>query len=183
MRRFTWVAAAAALLLATWARPALRAQDTSKRPVNDRLFAAAAGVAGLAEVSCSRLAEARAKDEAIRKFARQMIEDHTKANQELTSLASGKAIVLPTTLDLKDQAAVDRLDGLRGDDFDRCYAKQQYGAHMEALALFEAEAERGQDRDLKAWASKTLPTLKEHLKTIKQICEGHEKGESKSESK
>jgi len=136
--------------------------------LNDRVFAAAAAAAGLAEVGSSRLALERAQNQDLRKFAQQMIDDHTRANQELTSLAGMKGITLPARLDVKDLATGEALACEQGEKFDRCYAKQQLVAHMEAVALFKAESEHGQDPEIKAWASRTLPKLQDHLKMIRQ---------------
>ena len=70
---------------------------------------------------------------------------------------------------------IQSLAGLSGEDFDRCYAKAQWVAHLDAVATFEAEAERGLDAETKAFAAKTLPHVKEHLKTIKPIAMRYEK--------
>jgi len=189
-----------ATLVALGAATAARAQETkTERPttttqqrqanrgqgagvMNDRVFAAAAAVAGLAEVGTGRLALERATNQDIRKFAQRMIDDHSKANQELTSLATSKGITLPRGLDVKDQAASEALACEQGEKFDRCYAKMQLTAHMDAVALFKAEAEHGQDPEIKAWASRTLPTLREHLKMIRQHARMDEDEEGSSDA-
>jgi len=143
------------------------AQAGAKAAVDDRLFAAAATVSGLAEVTISRIGVERATDPDLKKFSQRMIDDHTRANRELAELASRKGIAMPATLDPKSQFCGQSLAGLSGKEFDNCYAKAQLVAHMEAVSAFEAEAERGQDPDVKAWAAKTLPHIREHLAMIK----------------
>jgi putative membrane protein len=156
--------------VAPGAGPAARPPGAqAKGPVNDRLFVAAAAAGGQAEVAAGRMAVERAGSPEVKQFAQQVVDDHNRANQELTALASAKQIPLPAALDVKDQAAADRLGGLSGPDFDRDYIRQQVAAHMDAVAEFEAEAERGQDPDLKAFAGKTLRTMRRHLQMARQM--------------
>jgi putative membrane protein len=171
--------AALAIALAT---PAARAQQPTpgNAPVNDALFAEAAADSGLAEVTLSDLGLRKATDPELKKFSQQMIDDHNRLNSELTTLAAQKRLALPRVVDARARFCAQSLSGLSGETFDRCYAKAQWVAHMEAVATFEAEAERGQDADLRAFASRALPRIKEHLKTIKPIAMKYEK-EDRSE--
>jgi len=137
--------------------------------VNDKLFAAAVAEDGMAELAISQVGAEKASCDELKKFSKEMIEEHNRVNQELTSLAGQKNITLPRTVDARAQFCAQSLDGVTGEHFDRCYAKAQLAAHMGALAAFEAEAERGQDADLKAFAAKTLPMIKKHMKEIKEI--------------
>jgi len=146
-----------------------------QQPVNDSLFAAAAADSGIAEVTLSQLGEQRATDPELKRFSRQMINEHTRGNQELQTLAAQKGIALPATVDVRAQYCAESLAGLTGQKFDECYAKAQLTAHLEAVSAFEAEAERGQDRDVKALAARTLPHIKEHLNMIKPIAMRFEK--------
>jgi len=138
--------------------------------VNDALFAAAAADGGLTELSLSQLGVQRATDPELKQFSQQMIEDHTRMNAELKSLAAQKGIALPQMIGYRSQFCAQSLAGLSGEEFDRCYAKAQLVAHMEAVGQFEAEAQRGMDPDVKALAAKALPRIKEHLKMIKPIA-------------
>jgi len=132
------------------------------------LFVMAAAAGGLAEVTTGNLALQRTEDQEVRQLAQRLIDDHTRANQELMSLAGARGIGVPATLDIKDQATVDVLNGLRRDEFDRAFIRDQVAAHMCAVALFEAESQRGGDPELRAFAAKTLPTLREHLQHARQ---------------
>jgi len=160
-----------ALLLIALAAPAALAQEAAQRTaVDDALFAAAAADSGLAEVSLSQLGLQKATDAELKKFSQRMVEEHTRFNQELKSLASQKGIPVSPAVDVRARYCAQSLAGLMGEKFDQCYAKAQLTMHMEAVAAFEAEAERGQDRDLKAFAAKGLPHIKEHLMMIKPIA-------------
>jgi putative membrane protein len=147
----------------------------ARSAVSDELFAAAAASGGLAEVNISQIGLQRATDPELKRFSQQMVEDHTKMNQELVNLVAQKRIAIPQTIDARAQFCADSLAGLTGEEFDKCYAKAQLITHMDAVAAFEAEAKRGQDPDIKALAAKALPHIKEHLKTIKPIAMRYEK--------
>jgi len=166
MGRSLTLALAASVLAAS----ATLAQEPAKAAVNDSLFALAAADSGMAEVSLSQLCLAKATNAELKQFSQKMIEEHTRLNQELVSLAGQKRIALPRAVDARAQFCAESLAGLSGEHFDRCYAKAQLVAHMEAMAAFEAEAERGQDPQMKALAAKALTHIKEHLATIKPIA-------------
>lgn len=149
----------------------------TKAAVNDALFAAAAASGGMAEVALAEIGARQATDPDLKLFSQQMIADHTRMNGELMALAAQRRMALPRTLDFRAQFCAQSLMGVSGADFDRCYAKAQCLAHMETCAMFEAEAERGQDPAMKALAAKALPKIKEHLKMIKPIAMKYEKME------
>ena len=189
MIRSLTLAALAAVALAPVARAQNEARTSAaarKAPVSDPLFAAAAASGGLAEVSLSQLGLKKATSEDLKQFSQRMIDEHSKVNAELMSLAKGKGMTLPRAPDSRATFCAESLAGLSGEEFDRCYAKAQLLAHMDAEAAFEAEAERGADPEVKAFAAKTLPHIQEHLKTIKPIAmkameeEKEEKGEAHS---
>jgi len=156
-------------------------ESAQKSAVNDSLFAAAAADSGMAELTLSQLGLERATNSELKQFSQKMIADHTRLNQELMSVAGQKGIPLSRTADARAQFCAQSLAGLSGEEFDRCYSKAQFLAHMEAVAAFEAEAERGLDRDLKALAAKALPILKGHLAMIKPIAMRYEKNDPSAE--
>src|SRR5262249_51808111 len=100
-------------------------------------------------------------------FGQRMVDDHSKANDELKTLAQNKNITLPTALDATDKATVDRLAKLNGESFDRAYMQAMVKDHQKDVNEFRTQSKSGKDADVKAWASKTLPTLEEHLKMAK----------------
>ncbi len=146
-------------------------QDTAKRSgVSDQLFMTAAASAGAAEMNLSQLGLKQATDPDLKAFSQRMVDEHTKANQELKAVAGQKGVTMPTALDARAAFCSQSLAGLTGEEFDRCYAKAQLLAHMDAVSMYEAEAERGMDNETKAFAARTLPHLKDHLKQIRPIA-------------
>ena len=135
----------------------------------DAMFIRTAAMDGMAEVEHGRLAAQQATHDEVKQFGQRMVDDHSKAGDELKGLASQKNVTLPAGLDAKHQAMQDKLSKMKGAAFDRAYMAHMVTAHQQAVALFQKEASGGKDADAKAWAAKTLPTLQEHLKMARGI--------------
>lgn len=138
-------------------------------PTDAQGFATRAAQGGMAEVELGRLASQKAQNAEVKKFAQMMVQDHTNANTELKSLASKKNITLPTALDAEHKAVMDKLQGLSGAEFDKAYMDAMVEDHEKTVDLFQAQADDGADADLKAFAAKTLPKLKQHLEMAESI--------------
>ena len=136
--------------------------------------------AGWRRLNISQIGLQRATDPELKRFSQQMVEDHTQMNQELINVLAQKRIGIPQTIDARARFCAESLAGLSGEEFDKCYAKAQLVIHMDAVAMFEAEAKRGQDPDIKALAAKALPKIKEHLQDDQadrdEVREGEERG-------
>ena len=139
----------------------------------DTDFARHAASGGLAEVSMGNLAESHAQSADVKSFGQRMVQDHSKANDQLMAAAAQANIKLPANPMPMDQAAVDRLSKLQGTAFDRAYSQQMVKDHKKTIALFQHEAADGANSNLKTFASNTLPTLKEHLKMAETLPAAH----------
>jgi putative membrane protein len=139
----------------------------------DQTFVKKAVVGGLAEVQLGKLAVEHAASPDVKQFGQRMVQDHSKANQELMALVKTKAISVPATLDQKHQKGADRLAKLHGAAFDRAYIQQMVKDHEADVQLFSTQAKQGKDPELKALAANTLPTLEEHLRMVRSLAEKH----------
>ena len=135
----------------------------------DRKFVEEAAEGGQVEVELGKLAQQKARGDAVKQFGQRMATDHGKAGQELAQLAAGKGVELPKQAPRKSQMEKDRLSKASGAAFDREYVTMMVKDHEKDVAAFKRESQQAQDPDLKAWVTKTLPTLEDHLKSIKQI--------------
>lgn len=135
----------------------------------DRNFIMDAAMGGMMEVELGRVAAQQGMSDAVKQFGQRMVDDHSKANSELMSLASSKGITLPAELDAKHREHVTKMSGMSGADFDREYARMMVSDHRKDVSEFEKQSTRGTDPDLKAFAIKTLPTLQEHLKLAEAL--------------
>jgi putative membrane protein len=135
----------------------------------DRDFVMDAAMGGMMEVELGRLAAQQGMSDAVKQFGQRMVDDHSQANSELMSLATSKGITLPTELDQKHRQHVTKLSAMSGADFDREYGKMMASDHRKDVSEFEKQSTRGTDADLKAFATKTLPTLQEHLRMAEAL--------------
>jgi putative membrane protein len=145
---------------------AVIAADTAKAAPEPSVFVKKAAQDGMTEVEAGKVALSKSRDESVRNFAQRMVDDHGKANAELSSIAKAKGIDVPKELDAEHQAMVDALSAKSGAEFDREYSNHMNMDHSKAIALFEAGS-KSADADLAGFAKKTLPTLKQH----KQLAE------------
>jgi putative membrane protein len=130
----------------------------------DQTFVKKAAEGGMAEVELGKLAQDKATNDQVKQFAKKMVDDHGKANDELKSIAQKKNITLPSDLNSKDKALKSRLEKLSGPAFDRAYMQAMLKDHRTDVNEFRTESKSGKDSEVKEWASKTLPTLEDHLK-------------------
>jgi putative membrane protein len=173
MRRM--IIAAACLLIAA---PALAQSVGEKTGVNSMLgvspstadFVKQVAISDMFEIESSKLAQQKG-NEAEKKFAAQMVTDHTKTSTELKGMvSSGKVKAeLPTALDSSHQSRLDKLKAANERDFGSEYNSMQVSAHKDAVNLFERYAKGGDNPDLKDWAGKTLPALQHHLQMAQDL--------------
>jgi len=123
----------------------------------------------MAEVKLGQLAEEKGSSPAVKNFGRRMVQDHSKANNELKDVTSKENIPLPNEMDKSDQATYDRLSKLSGDAFDRAYARDMVKDHSKDVSEFQKEAKNGKDESIKNFAAQTLPTLQNHLDQARQM--------------
>jgi putative membrane protein len=134
---------------------------------SDRKFIEKAAKGGMAEVELAKLAQEKASSDQVKQFAKRMADDHSKANDQLKSLAASKGVTLPTELDRSDRRALDKLAKKSGADFDREYMEHMVSDHKKDVGDFKSEAKGAKDAELKSFAASTLPTLEQHLDLAK----------------
>jgi predicted outer membrane protein len=144
------------------------AQDSAS-VTEPQAFVDMATASNMFEIESSKVALDKATAPEIKTFAQHMIDDHTKAGEEMKKAADADGVKQPAALDAKHQAKLDRLSGLSGETFDSDFLAEQVAAHEEAVALFTNYAANGAPGAVKDFASKTLPTLEGHLEEVKKI--------------
>ncbi|HEY7210083.1 MAG TPA: DUF4142 domain-containing protein [Bryobacteraceae bacterium] len=146
-----------------------QAEDPPTKTSADSHFAREAASGGMTEVKLGQLAQSNGSSSAVKDFGKRMETDHSKANDELKSVAEREHLQLPSEANNADQAAYDRLSKLQGTAFDKAYARAMVRDHEKDVAAFEKEASSGTNQQIKDFAQRTLPTLKEHLKQAKEM--------------
>lgn len=136
----------------------------------DKQFLIKAAESGNMEIAASRSARGKAVSNAVKSFAEAMENDHLKLIDELTHLAADKGAQVPDEPSKEQQARLGRLNGLEKLDFDREFVKDMgIAAHKDALSLFRKSAADAHDKDVRAFAAKTLPTLEHHLRMAESL--------------
>ena len=147
-----------------------QAQAPAKLSGQDKSFLKDAAEAGNAEVSGSQVAVAQSSNADVKAFAQQMIDDHGKAGSELKGLADQKGVKVSDTPTITKKTEIKLLSERKGASFDQHYADSiGVKAHQDTIKLFQKEVDKGTDADVKAWASKTLPTLQHHLEMAQSL--------------
>ena len=147
--------------------PGVPAPNQPNQP--DRTFIRAAAMGGHGEVDLGQLAEKQGQNSAIQNFARRLVQDHGKANEQLALLAQAAHVPLPSGPDAASKAMHARLASLQDGDFDRAYIRGQIEAHQVTAQLLAYEIGSGQDAQLQKFAEETLPIVLQHLALAQNI--------------
>jgi putative membrane protein len=170
--------------------------NQSQQPVTPQDFTWNAGVAGLKEVRLGEFALQNSQNSDVKSFARHMVRDHSAANKKLMKIAQAEGLNLPDTNSfyvtvtppdnekqatllmapltpearlLAEQLAAQHLESLSGAAFDEAYAQEAVKDHTAAVGLFENGSANLTDKDLKKFAEKTLPTLRDHYQMAQEL--------------
>jgi putative membrane protein len=135
----------------------------------DRTFLLDALEGNKAEVELATMAMQKASSGNVKELARTIEQDHTEANTKLKSIA-GKAGAADNEPALKPahKQLQDRLAKLEGQAFDQAYAAEMVKEHEKDVAKYEKASKQLSHSGLKAYASETLPHLKQHLEKARQ---------------
>lgn len=151
------------------------AEDTPKKereapkPFDDADFVKKAASGGMHEVELGKMAAEKGKMESVKSFGQKMVDDHSKANDELMKVAKANKFVVPETMLDEHQKAFDKFKGLTGEEFDRAYVNHMVKDHDMDVEEFTRASKDAKVADIRDFAVKTLPTLRMHQKMIKEI--------------
>lgn len=130
-------------------------------------------MANMAEVEAGRLAQTKAQSDQVKTFAQQMIDDHTKALDDVKQVAQAKGVTLPTELDKAHKDKADKLAALSGEQFDRTYMAQAGVLdHRSTHRMLRRAERRATDPDVKALVARTMPAVNQHLQSAQQLRGG-----------
>lgn len=136
--------------------------DLNKERDEDFLIKAAE--INLEEIRLGELAQQKGSAPDVKELANMLVESHTKAMNDLKSLANSKSIAIPTSTTDKVQDAYDKLnEKTAGNDFDKEFCDMMVKGHRNAIDAFEKAASNAADADIKSWAASMLPDLRMHL--------------------
>lgn len=146
------------------------ADQMAATQVSDIGFAKNAAMGDMFEIAASRIALERSKSQAVKDFAQQMIDAHSKTTTDLKGVLPPATVsMLPGDLDTDHQAMIQTLRDAKDEDFDHTYLSQQSDAHQQARALFHEYADQGGDARLKQFAQDTLPAIEQHMDKVASL--------------
>lgn len=133
--------------------------------------------ANIIEINSAKLAEEKSKNEQVKILAKKMMDDHTKALDELKQLAQAKGITLPTEPDRQQKMMENRLTSLLGEKFDKQYVQHvSERVHKDQHKLLLQAGSKAQDVDLKNYATKNLSVIESHQQLVKETSRSMESG-------
>lgn len=142
---------------------------SATQPITAEQFMMEAAANNLAEVATGRMAAQKGATDDVRSFGQKMVDDHTKANEELKGIAEKHGVDLPNAPKPEHQKVSEHLNALNNESFDVSYARQMVVDHDKAIALFERGA-RVEQADVKAYAEKNLPVLRQHAQHARALA-------------
>ena len=132
------------------------ASKSSSLSAKDKTFMHKAAKGGMMEVAMGTLAEQNGQSDDVKSFGKRMVTDHSKANDELKSIAAQKGVKLPSKEPTEKWSS------------DKAYMNMMVKDHEKDLAEFQEEASTGTDPDVKKFAEDTAKVVQEHLDLAKQ---------------
>jgi putative membrane protein len=136
---------------------------------SDKSFIQGAYKDGLAEVKMGQMGQEKTANPDVKAFAERMVKDHDRANAELKSLADSKRVEVATEPSLVAQGRAKMMEGKSGSEFDKAFVDRALSDHKDAIDTFEKASTEARDPDVKSFATKTLPTLRQHLETAESL--------------
>ncbi len=142
---------------------------TTTQPLDTTSFPVMAASSDMFEILGSQQAQQKATNAEVKRFAEQMITDHTQTSTELKSIAEAKNMLLPAAPLPMHQRMITAISTEDAKEFDEEYMEAQVLAHQQAVTLFETASTNEANPELKAFAAKHLPHLRMHLDMAKQV--------------
>ncbi len=136
---------------------------------DDNEFVVKAASGGLMEVQLGEMAAKKATNSAVKEFGQMMANDHAKVNDELKSLAARKNITIPMVPGEDHMDHMNKMTEKKGTDFDKDYMNLMIDDHKDDVDAFEKAARDAKDPDVRAFASKYVPTLRTHLERARTV--------------
>jgi putative membrane protein len=136
----------------------------------DKIFLKKAMQGSLAEVQLGELTLKKSDNDQVKQFARKMIDDHTKLNDQMRPVAQRLGVDIPTEVSKKDKSLMSKMQDLSGAAYDQVYIKNMVKDHKQDLSDFHMEASNAHDPSLKDAAAQGSKTIADHLQMAQQLA-------------
>jgi putative membrane protein len=136
----------------------------------DKIFVKKAMQGSIAEVQLGELTLQKSNNDQVKQFARKMIDDHTKLNEQMRPVAQQLGVEIPTEVSKKDKSLMSKMQALSGAAYDEAYIKDMVKDHKQDLSEFHMEASNGHDPSIRDAATQGSKTISEHLQMAEQLA-------------
>lgn len=136
---------------------------------NEADFMVKAANGGMTEVQAAQVAQQKATNDDVKKFATKMVEDHSKLNDQLKSLAGKLNITIPSAIDGDSKAMIDKLNNTKSVDFNKTFMDMMVDAHDKDVDMFQKASGDVANPDVHNFITSALPTLQSHQQMAKKI--------------
>ena len=165
-----------ALALAAFVAAPVLAQD--KMSNDDQAAMKQLASANIAEIEAGKMAASKAQSPDVKKFAQQMVQDHSKKLDDLKSLAKSKGVALPDNAPMKDMAQSKLLERKSGAEFDKDYMEHMVKDHEKNAKDTENIAAKAKDPQFKSAVQQANGKIREHLQMAQRLAQGAAAGSS-----
>ena len=136
----------------------------------EEIFIQNAAAFGLSDLKIAELAVKKADNADIKAFAKKAVTDHTKVNKELNTLAANQGVKISTVLTPAHAEALQKLENVKGAEFDKEFLAEVLHSHHIHMTSYEKESKDHNDKELKAFVDKTIPTMQAHYDKAKLLA-------------
>lgn len=144
-------------------------EDINHAFLNDADFVVVAFNAGLTEIEVGNIAQKNALDQEVKDLGKSTVDDFSKMNTSLKTLAAEKNITIPMEVGKKSKKEIAEISERTGNIFDRAYTELMIKEHVKEIKTFEEAEKKASDPDIKAFASETLPMLRKQLAVVEEL--------------
>lgn len=146
------------------------AVNEAQQTAIDKIFVKKAMQGSLAQVQLGELTLQKSSNDQVKQFARKMIDDHTKMNEQLRPVAQQLNADIPTEVSKKDKSMIGKMQGLSGTAYDQAYLKEMVKVHKQDLNDFHLEATHGNTPSIRDAATQGGQSISEHLQMATQLA-------------
>jgi putative membrane protein len=147
--------------------PADRAASTQKPNKADQHFLSKAIQGDISEVNMGKLAQDKGQSDEVKQFGKMLEQDHGAHLQKAQQMAGQMGVNAPTEPDAKSKATYDKLSKTSEAQFDSKFAQAMASDHKREIAEYKQQSKS--KGPLADFATETVPTLEEHLKTAESL--------------